>query len=324
MAIIINNICNRKCSYCFEGDLSTQKPVSMPKEAVAKIIDFIGVDNNNCAIMGGEPLLHPEIAEIISLVGQKTKKPPLILTNGVCDNSIVEKITMKAKASWLFNLNHIDPYSKEEFTNFIKNLKFLIDYGQKVSLAVTITNPEDSFSLLYAVLQYPWFRSHIVNIRIGISTPGRNFTNIFPKRLSYDFGRAYLDIVEKCHKINPRIYFSNECAVNLCFIEEKIYSKLIKVVKHLKTTCVNGNQDILPDYSTYWCPATESIPGLKIDNIFSFDSMSQVKDVLQNRRNKLQQEFPLKCGFDDCHNIECAGSCLAYNYYRKQLTDSEY
>ncbi len=76
----VTDICNLKCEGCYRSTLTKHKPLAQVKEE----LDFFKKWRNpdNVSIAGGEPLLHPEICEIIAYIDELGMKP-IVLTNAV-------------------------------------------------------------------------------------------------------------------------------------------------------------------------------------------------------------------------------------------------
>ena len=82
MNLSITNVCSRRCEYCFQKDWYLAKSADtiqeMSLENIERIINFAG--NEYINILGGEPLLHSKLEEIICLF-KRYKIPIRILSN---------------------------------------------------------------------------------------------------------------------------------------------------------------------------------------------------------------------------------------------------
>ncbi|MDY6874568.1 MAG: radical SAM protein, partial [Chloroflexota bacterium] len=74
----ITDICNLKCEGCYRSTISGHKPLEEIKEELRFFKRWRNPDN--VSIAGGEPLLHPQIREIVSYIRELDMKP-IILTN---------------------------------------------------------------------------------------------------------------------------------------------------------------------------------------------------------------------------------------------------
>lgn len=74
----VTDICDLKCEGCYRSTLSGHKSLEDVKEELRFFKRWRNPDN--VSIAGGEPLLHPEICEIIALIDELGMKP-ILLTN---------------------------------------------------------------------------------------------------------------------------------------------------------------------------------------------------------------------------------------------------
>ena len=76
----VSDICNIHCEGCYRQRITGHKTLDQIKEEVLFFKKWRNPDN--VSIAGGEPLIHPQILEIVSFIAQQGIKP-IILTNGV-------------------------------------------------------------------------------------------------------------------------------------------------------------------------------------------------------------------------------------------------
>ena len=74
----VTDICNLHCEGCYRQRLTGHKPLEQVKEEVLFFKRWRNPDN--VSIAGGEPLVHPEIVEIVAFIAENGIKP-VILTN---------------------------------------------------------------------------------------------------------------------------------------------------------------------------------------------------------------------------------------------------
>jgi len=84
MTLRITNKCTMGCLHCMEN--STPKGESMSLATLHKTLDFIELSNETKVvnISGGEPTLHPEFTEVMSIVMTRLSKrmDVFLLSNG--------------------------------------------------------------------------------------------------------------------------------------------------------------------------------------------------------------------------------------------------
>jgi len=273
-------------------------------------------------ILGGEPTLNPQVIQIAEIVGKYGSEPPVMFTNGLGDPDIMRELARRP-VRFGVNFNHVDGYTDAERQRFETNMKTLRQgMFNNTQISVTITKPDDDFSTFFDFLRSP-LAERVPVIRIGISTPGYGFKNIFPKELSKDYGAAYLRLVTAIHRIRPYIGITNECSVNGCLVDEGVAAKLTGTVENFKFGCKGGNFDILPDFSTHWCFPARAIPELRIDDIFKYQNMDHLHYALFMAYVGVQQSLGSQCDHELCDCIGCSGPCAVYNYYRKHRKELE-
>ncbi|MGE4554830.1 MAG: radical SAM protein [Candidatus Paceibacterota bacterium] len=95
--LVINSQCNLKCAYCF-GRYSFRPQTYWPLEDLKKLIDELYKRGTRyILVQGGEPLLHPNIREILSYLNHK---------NIVC--AIVSNGTLPARLKQIPELSFLD------------------------------------------------------------------------------------------------------------------------------------------------------------------------------------------------------------------------
>ena len=99
----VTDICNLKCRGCYRQRLEGHKSLEAIKEEIQFLKKWRNVDNISLA--GGEPILHPEIVDIVAYIaGQKLK--PFMLGNGVAHNK--QLLTELRKAGLVGVGLHVD------------------------------------------------------------------------------------------------------------------------------------------------------------------------------------------------------------------------
>ncbi len=118
--LIVTRRCNLSCGYCSEYDnFSAPVPLETLKERIDHLHRLRVV---NIALLGGEPLMHPDIVEIISYCNRKNQVS--ITTNGFL---LKEKIIKQLNQAGLSNLQiSIDALNTDETGYIQKSLKKLL------------------------------------------------------------------------------------------------------------------------------------------------------------------------------------------------------
>ncbi|KPL00703.1 MAG: hypothetical protein AMJ90_07845 [candidate division Zixibacteria bacterium SM23_73_2] len=99
----ITDRCNLHCKGCYRKEFEGHKPLEQIKEEILFLKKWRNCDN--ISIAGGEPLIHPQINEIVEFIF-RNKMKSFILTNGITLN---EPTLLDLKKSHLFGLGlHVD------------------------------------------------------------------------------------------------------------------------------------------------------------------------------------------------------------------------
>lgn len=101
----VTDICDLKCEGCYRSTLTGHKPLEEVKEELRFFKRWRNPDN--VSIAGGEPLLHPQICEIIAYIDELGMKP-IILTNA---NKLTPSYLTELKKAGLAGFTiHIDSH----------------------------------------------------------------------------------------------------------------------------------------------------------------------------------------------------------------------
>jgi hypothetical protein len=101
----ITDICNIHCEGCYRQRLTGHKPLDEVKEEILFFKQWRNPDN--VSIAGGEPLVHPQIVDIVAFIAENGIKP-VILTNA---KALTPEFLRELKAAGLAGFTiHIDSH----------------------------------------------------------------------------------------------------------------------------------------------------------------------------------------------------------------------
>ena len=76
----VTDECDLFCPGCYRHHLEGHRPLAEVKKDILTVQKFTNCDR--MAIAGGEPLLYPQLVEVIEFIARHNMKP-LLLTNGM-------------------------------------------------------------------------------------------------------------------------------------------------------------------------------------------------------------------------------------------------
>ena len=101
----VTDICNIYCEGCYRQHMTGHKPLEQVKDEILFFKKWRNPDN--VSIAGGEPLIHPQIVDIIAFIREQGIKP-VVLTNGV---ALTPELLRELKKAGLAGFTmHIDSH----------------------------------------------------------------------------------------------------------------------------------------------------------------------------------------------------------------------
>lgn len=151
------NLCNHNCVWCFYKEFRYEEYSTVSRKALFRIAEDIGALRAKAIVIsgGGEPLLHPDLIELIERLG-KTQVELGVVTNGsllndhfvrtVAQNCRWVRVSLDAGTSETHNLLH-RPRNKDQFSVIVENIRKLIQMKEN-------TNPDLVVGVSF--LAHPW------------------------------------------------------------------------------------------------------------------------------------------------------------------------
>lgn len=142
--IILTHTCNFNCWFCHGEGWAEKKSDFIKKEKLFYLIDQLNKEFKltNITLSGGEPLLHPEIEEIINFILDKHIKVSLV-TNGALIKRYISKL---AKVD-LINLSihtlnpliyEVNSRNKITLEEAVSNIEVLQSYYPEKDIRINI------------------------------------------------------------------------------------------------------------------------------------------------------------------------------------------
>ena len=181
--IVITERCNSRCKTC--GIWKKKNPKNMSVELFKKIINGVpkGVHIN---ITGGEPLLHPKINEMLSLLKLQNRSFTL-LSNGILADELIS--TVRNNCVKNLEISCDGPEATYEVIRGVNNYKNIVriiqELRDQVEIGVNYTvNPLNSRKDLIKVKKM--CESYGVHLAIGVYNNPEYFDTFMEKKEIYD------------------------------------------------------------------------------------------------------------------------------------------
>lgn len=156
--IIPNRRCNLSCTYCNEFDDSS-KPV--PLDEVKKRLDILaGMGTSVITISGGEPLMHPEIDEVIRHIRQRGMIAGMITNGFLLDRKIIEKLNAAGLEHLQISIDNSvpDEVSLKSLKTLDTRLEWLAQFAVfqvniNSVLGSGVRDPEDALNIAHRAVE---------------------------------------------------------------------------------------------------------------------------------------------------------------------------
>jgi AdoMet-dependent heme synthase len=314
----ITGSCNLQCEHCLSSAGKTLPNELSTPEAMSILDRLEEMKVFNISFSGGEPLMRPDIFDIIDYASQK-KLSIELLTNGAL---ITEKVLNRLKDSNIFNVQvSIDGIGethdifrgrKGTYERAINAIKLLRDANYNVSISSTVTR--QNMSEIPRIID--------MAIDLGISMfkttlfmpAGRGKGNIDKLALTrQDVKKFTYMMIEKKKEVGKSIIINSE--TDYPWLSEGVDKKSLesmKLDKSLKVGCTAGTSSfyINPDGKIAPCPFLRNLTAgdFRESDMKEIWDNSSTFDVFRNiKRGSLKG----KCSDCEYLGIMCYGGCRA-------------
>ncbi len=291
-----------------------------------KVIDWLNRSKvRNVQLLGGEPMIHPDILRFVGKLVGKGVMIRTILTNGLADTELYGKVMEMTQTTWLVNINRPETYTKAEWELLNRNLEILMWKG-KDRLIEQSGFDERSFSLQLAVNLYtPGQYRYIIDlakkydcpiIRYAPSHPSADKSNFYVGSTSQGEGDfeglkqlkpTLMDFVRNC--VCEGIHPTLECILPPCIFTTSEWRYLMLFSVGLRTICP-PDIEVMPDLSVECCVSMRGkLPVYKVGRM----SVSEMLEHYWNDTMKYRDYALPSCR--DCvmfKNRTCQGYCLRF------------
>ncbi len=307
--LLLTNICNRDCPYCFalgQIEAGTTKPNwQMSWAELEKIVSYLDPKVDIVSLLGGEPTLHSDFAEIVEWLSKQGFRIK-IFTNG-CTSKLrnIKQYCEDASINIILNLNMPDTYNENEWQQIEKNFE---TFGRSIALSYNVFEPDFTWEHTKNAIE----NYHLApSIRVGMTQPIKGMNNAY--LMEEDFPAACSKLVEMAEdfaEIGVSLGF--DCGFRPCDFTEDQLATFAECATGFSFVC-SPVLDIGPDLMVWRCFPFSVEEGVTLTD---FDSFQEVEKYFTDKWKDIQ----LNGNTDDCStctNLEsgsCHGGCLSRTF----------
>lgn len=313
--VLLTETCVRSCPYCFAKQYMSDADVqdSLSWDNLIYIADFLEASGEkHISLLGGEPLLHPHIAEFINYLNERGFFVT-VFTSGIMVESRFDEFAGKLlsrgqnlRVGFVCNVNDPSLSKKSEIE---KVRKFFSVFGEYCSLSFNIYRLDFSMDfLLNYIVEYGLGR----HIRLGLAHPIPGAKNLYINPKDFHIVRDTLmkSFVEmEKLEITPGF----DCGFPMCMFSDEDLGKIFKCSLGQVSFQCGPAIDIGTDLSCWACfPLSDFYK----KSLYDFNSYGEIHNFYETKMQHVRKEIKglyEKC--DQCiyHKKHlCSGGCLAH------------
>lgn len=312
--IALTSRCNLSCKYCFANELVGNGTADITMENFIKALEF-SLPDGEVGLIGGEPLLHKSINEILSILSNTPEIMRVTLyTNGIYLNKI-KRENIHHKIHFLVNVNSKEDIGEKAYKSLKANIKDLLFYttSDRVTLGVNVYKENQDFTDILSLLDEFSFR----RVRLSVAIPidkGEGAFNYFMRMkktlLSFckELGKRNIAPCYDCNAIPECVYTDDEKELLASLPYENEHER--RVFMGEASVCA-PIVDIYPDMKASRCFGMS-------DYKVNIDDFKSISDLKNHFFMEIDSRLVHKTTKEECKNcykqrvFGCFGGCLCY------------
>lgn len=309
MNLIINQRCNKKCSFCFADMDTKQTDMSLEFfESLVKQIPDIYI-----RIMGGEPTLHPLFLQFLDIVFSYNKIP-LVFSNFLFSEKVLEglksRLSENKRIIFLANLSDLkEPFLSVAAHNYSEIYRILSMRNRSaqlsVSLTIDINHPETSgLSYLKTLIEH---EVDVGYLRFCMMAPSPSCYKVSDFKGKTEVGDALIELCKYCN--NNGIEITIDEAIYPCTfkkLDDYYYVKKFWTSSRDLECYVKPPTDVFSNNTASFCYPLKGKINLPIINVDTIESeLSKKLEDIKTISNTCKS-----CMYYKSH---CKGACPAWS-----------
>lgn len=313
--IVITNICNLQCKYCFAEGLKENKENFITLGELYRILSFCKTSQETAmGIIGGEPTLHPMFKQILEITGNYSVENDLdtmIFTNGIELEKFLPYI--KERHRILINCNSPIYQTESQYRALMSTLDAIDEKGwfdyKKAICGCNIHLDCDNYDYFWNIVK----KYNLKEIRCSVVNPSGEYLEYISQKTEY-FNKIKPLFMEFCRKAKEHnCFIEMDCAkIPICYFTDE---ELKFVKEQTQDSCLDTYcypiVDILPDYKAVPCFGTFTPVDIEL-----FKNMNELRRYLHIKKMtpKLEGNKEGRCLICPMHSLlQCQGGCLKFS-----------
>jgi hypothetical protein len=308
--LVVSRVCNLKCSYCFAENYFQKNKLSFKSpfislEAFEHHLDFLERSGiNEIRLIGGEPTLHPQFAELI-LRARARGRHIIVFSNGLLSEPVLDSLLSlpPETCTILVNMNTAEEIGSDRLVGQ-RRQDFLRLLGPRAVMSYTICNP--SFDLLPiqdALLEAGCRKI----IRLGLAHPTMSAHNEYLNPKQYPIvGHKIASFASIAAK--QAILLDLDCGFIRCMFSDEDLDALNQARANIGWHC-NPILDIDLDQTAIFCFPLEDRAKVSLND--GLDATELRAHLAAQVQVYDSIGIYKECSVCSLMNGECTGGCLA-------------
>lgn len=244
--IFVTYRCNLACTYCFARELVHDHPENMQPETFERLLAWMQTASvPAAAFIGGEPTLHPRLADMIGAT-RDAGIEVVLFTNGLFGDNLAERLVGRV-GNFVVNYNDPSGYTPSQRKRREATLFRLSERGARITFSKNFSSDGlATDELLDAASRYG-----VRAIRYDISRPGPGAANTFYSLMqTREILTHIVAFVRECEARGIRTGL--DCCLRWCDLSAGDRRYLQRVSMKLTGIC-HPSVDVHPDLTASYC-----------------------------------------------------------------------
>ncbi len=314
--IILTNVCNLQCEYCFASSLLKQENKYIQPESFYTILSFLSQSGSHrVGLIGGEPTIHPNFSQILEETNKfckKTNSTAIIFSNGIFLEPFLDFLGM---TDVLINCNSPDSMGKRNYQRLISTLnkaqKLHLLSTDQIRCGCNIHLNQDNYNYFWEIVDT--FNLKIV--RCSVVAPGGCYQKQWcnqNKKMEYytKLKPKVMEFVQNAHNRGVKIAF--DCnQIPFCFFTKEEKQIIMNTSFELPQSNCTPSIDIDMDLNAFSCFGACG-DAISITNFSNVEELERYL-FINNTIPKIQHNNGGMCAECDFHKLyKCQGGCLSF------------